>query len=208
MKTLVAGLAGIVAFSSFAAGLESAFQGRALNVALLTLPAHYLADIPLDDRSCLLLELSSTAYDRRLDYANGWLQYHSDNPEDCPRASSRFWLKLLPQDDEAPLVFVHMAKPFADGSDPARNQTFVLRRQGDEWLDVTEVVIPSGVDLTLHFRPSRTLDRIEVATYEPFERRDGRGKAYRFGAREFDLIWKDGSFHKAAADSPELSKNF
>jgi hypothetical protein len=71
---------------------------------------------------------------------------------------------------------------------------------------VTSNVIPEQVDLTMHFRPSRTKNVIEVAAYESFERRDGRGLAYRFGERKLDLVWNNGSFETKEPDSPKLSE--
>jgi hypothetical protein len=46
---------------------------------------------------------------------------------------------------------------------------------------------------------------IEAAAYERFERQDGRGSAYRFGKRKFDLVWDDGKFQVRQASKPELS---
>jgi len=183
-------------------------DGKYLNVAILTLPARYLADVPIEERVALLLQLSSSPFrDTRLDYENGWLHWFSDSPEP-PDASSMFWLKLLPKKNGKWLVFVHMSKPFsANGGDPEKNQTFVLQRKGIEWADITASVIPGEVDLTMHFRPRRLSNAIQVASYEKFERQDGRGYAYRFGPRKLDLVWEEGEFRVQGADSPELLKD-
>jgi hypothetical protein len=70
---------------------------------------------------------------------------------------------------------------------------------------VTGDVIPEQVDLTMHFRPSRSKNLIEVAAYERFERRDGRGLAYKFGERKLDLVWNGRVFEVRNPDSPILS---
>jgi hypothetical protein len=190
------------------AGTAAASDGKYLNVAILSLPDRYLADIPAANRGRLLEQLSSGPFsDNRLDYGNGWLHWYSDGPSaDSPGSTSMFWLKILPvPEGRVPFVFVHMAKPFANGAKPERNQTFVLQRVRDEWKDVTRRVIPEEVDLTMHFRPRRSANIVEAAAYERFERQDGRGSAYRFGKRKFDLVWDDGKFQVHQASKTELS---
>ena len=117
------------------------------------------------------------------------------------------YIKLLPRKDDTPLVFVHMPKPFADGSAPQKNQTFVLERAGDKWRDVTKQIIPEQIDLLMHFSPRRSQAIIEVAAYERRERNDHRGKAYFFGQRTLDLFWNGSSFEIRKPDSPTLSDN-
>lgn len=187
------------------AGVTPASDGKYLNVAILSLPDRYLADIPAANRGRLLEQLSSGPFpDNRLDYGNGWLHWYSDGPG--PGSTSMFWLKILPvPEGNVPFVFVHMAKPFASGAKPERNQTFVLQRDRDDWKDVTRRVIPQEVDLTMHFRPRRSANIVEAAAYERIDRQDGRGSAYRFGKRKFDLVWDDGKFQVRKAAKPELS---
>ena len=186
----------------------TAAVGKYLNVALLSLPPRYLADIPLDKRDRLLTLLSmDMGKHPRLDYAGGWLHWSYDGPpQNSPGGSSMFWVKLLPLGkNSAPLVFVHMSKPFADGKNkPANDQTFILRYANGEWKDVTAETMPAGIDLTMHFRPRRSDLVIEAASYEEIKRQDGRGSAYDFGKRELDLIWEDGAFRVG----PPLGKEF
>lgn len=104
------------------------------------------------------------------------------------------YMKLLSRKDDSPLVLVHMAKPFADGSTPRKNQTFVLEREGSTWRDVTSRVMPKQADLTMHFSPRRSSNVVEVAAYERHKRQDGRGYAYWFGERKLDLVWDGTSF--------------
>ena len=184
--------------------------GNYLNVAILRLPARYLADVPIENRKALLESLSSDPKDNRLDYSNGWIHFFSDggdHEDPTGRPTSMFWVKLLPRKDESPLVFVHMSKPFADGAVPGNNQTFVLEESSDGWKDVTKNVIPKEVDMTAHFRPRRKIDEIEVAPFEKIQRQDGGGSAYNFGERKIDLVWKGSAFEVRKASSSKLSGN-
>lgn len=183
-------------------------SGRFLNVAILSLPERYLADIPPANRSRLLQQLSRVESDDRLDYTHGWLNWRYDGPpQDSPGATSMFWMKLLPQNSGTPLVFVHMSKPFnGGGHTPGRDQTFVLELQGNDWRDVTKSVVPKEADLTMHFRPRRSSAVIEVAAYESGHRLpDGSISGYGFGERKMDLIWEAGKFRVQKPGSRKLS---
>src|SRR5687768_14647258 len=89
----------------FGIARASAAEGNFLNVAILELPPHYLADIPQDQRTLLLLRLSERPGDKRLDYYHGWVHWFSDSSE-RPNGTSMFYLKLLPRQAGAPLVLV------------------------------------------------------------------------------------------------------
>tara|TARA_R110000850_G_scaffold60338_1_gene138572 strand:+ start:2416 stop:3063 length:648 start_codon:yes stop_codon:yes gene_type:complete len=206
VKLFIALIISTVGVASAADGYAP--DGKYLNVVILTLPARYLADVPIEERVALLTQLSSSPFkDDRLDYDHGWLHWYSDSP-DSPEVTSMFWLKLLPKKNGKWVVFVHMSKPFStNGGAPEKNQTFVLQRNGIEWEDVTASVIPNEVDLTMHFRPRRESNVIQVASYEQFERQDGRGLAYRFGPRKLDLVWDEGEFSVQESDSPKLFKD-
>ncbi len=185
------------------AGNGSAADNAFLESAVRSVPPRYLAEVPIADRENLWKMLVSS---RLVDENAGWIHFQSDG--DSPPATSMFWVKLLPVADGNPLVFVHMSKPFADGSVPARNQTFVLRQKGKAWEDVTGKVIPKEVDLTMHFRPRRSGPVVEAAVYERFKiDRDGGRTAYRFGKRKQDLVWENGTFRVRKADRPELSRD-
>ncbi|MES2438793.1 MAG: hypothetical protein V4584_06995 [Verrucomicrobiota bacterium] len=179
-----------------------------LNGAFLKLPPRYLADVPLEKRKALWSSMTANPDDRRLDNKNGWIHYSSDGGDhESPvgRPTSMFWVKLLPRKGESPLVFVHMSKPFADGSVPAKDQTFVLKQTDDGWKDVTKSVIPKSVDLTAHFRPKRKVAEIEVAPFEKIQTKEGNRPAYDFGAHKMDLVWNGSAFDSRKAKSPKLS---
>jgi hypothetical protein len=177
----------------FGIAVASAGEGNFLNVAMLELPARYLADLSQDQRTLFLVRLSEQPDDKRLDYRHGWIHWYSDS-EEPPHGTSMLYLKLLPRKDDTPLVLVHMPKPFANGSTPRKNQTFILQRDGGKWRDVTKRVIPKQADLTMHFSPRRSTNVVEVTAYERFKRRDGRGYSYTFSDRKLDLIWDGHSF--------------
>ena len=173
--------------------------------ALKTIPANYLGDITLAKRTTLFTELASDATTVRLDAKHGWLHWSSDGG--TAGGSCMFWVKELPRPDgKPPLIFVHMAKPFAnaDKYQPSTNQTYVLEPVGSEWIDVTKTVIPATIDLTLHFRTRKQDTTIEVAEWKAFPRQDGRGNAYDFGERIHDLRWIGNGFviEKPAAKKP------
>lgn len=181
-----------------ASGRASAVDDKFLKETLRELPEVYLADIPADRREKLLLALSRQPGDH-FNAAHDWVHYFSDNSREMG-ASSMFWLKLLPREGKAPLVFVHMAKPMANRKAPSRDQTFVLERVGTEWKDVTASVIPKEVDFTLHFLPRRDLPVIEVKSWEIIQLQQGQGEGYMIGSRLFNLVWQDGAFHVEKAE--------
>jgi len=185
--------------------LAAAESQNFLNTAILELPPKYFADTPRSERLKMLSQLSDWESDSRLDYCNGWLHWHSDSEDAL--STSMIYLKLLPRQNETPLVFIHMPKPFADGSPPRKNQTFVLERVNQSWRDVTNSILPKEVDLMMHFRPRRAAAVIEVAPYERRTRNDRRGSYYGFGRRQLDLAWNGSSFDIRQADSPELSND-
>ncbi len=188
-------------------GVEAGVETN-LSQAILKLPPRYLADVPIENRRALLESLSSDPKDGRLDYKNGWIHFYSDGGDhESPkgRPTSMFWVKLLPRQDQSPLVFVHMSKPFADGSIPGENQTFVLEKSGKGWEDITKKVIPRKVDMTAHFRPRRKMIEIEVAPYEKIPVKDGGKTAYGFGEHKFDLVWNGSALVVRKASSPKLS---
>ena len=104
-------------------------DGQFLNFVIYNLPPEYFADIPLEERSSFLRILSKSPKDKRLDYQNKYLHWYSDGGSIS--ASSQLRVKLFPRkltgyyrDANLPYVFVHMPKPFADGSVPADDQSF------------------------------------------------------------------------------------
>lgn len=201
MNTLLCMAIALIAVSGTAFSDEHSFRS-----ALKSLPPKYFGDIPLANREKFLKTAGST--DEILDAANGWLHWHADGGD--VHASSMVWAKELPRPGKQALVFVHMAKPFAGGaahSKPAANQTFVLERVGKDWVDVTKKVIPSTVDMTMHFRTRKDDTVIEVAPWKEFDRRDGRGKAWTYGDRVLDLKWTGKDFVPGKAASKELTKN-
>lgn len=198
MKTLLVLAATLIGGVASARSTDSSFEST-----LKTIPAKYLADIALADREKLLSQIKDDP--NRMDAAKGWVHWFSDGHE--VHGSSMFWLKELPREGKTPLVFVHMAKPFADGSKPRANQTFVLERTGDGWSDVTKEVMPAEVDLTMHFRTRKKDAVIEAAAWTEFERRDGGGKAWTYGERSMDLWWVGGKLVVREPASKELTSN-
>ena len=80
LRIAPAGVSTFIAAAMMIASHAQADWGNFINYAVLTLPPKYLADIPLDQRTELLRELSYNQRDRRLDYANGYLDYFTQSP--------------------------------------------------------------------------------------------------------------------------------
>ena len=190
--------AALIAGSSFAFAAEDSFRS-----ALMTIPPKYLGDIPLADRNTFIRLIGEDS--RGIDTKEGWVHWFSDGRD--VRATSMVWLKELPRADKSPLIFVHIAKPFSDGSKPEANQTFVLELTDEGWADVSKTVIPANVDMTLHFRPRKNGAVIEAAPWKEFERRDGRGKAWTYGERVMDLQWRGEKFIVQKPASKKFTKN-
>lgn len=160
--------------------------------AIKTLPPRCFADCPLEDREKMLeaLKTDGAGKAQRLDEAAGWFHWYSDNSRRGPRVTSQVYLKLFRRKNGETLVFVHIPKPFADGSVPGTNQTFVLRRTASGgWEDVGREVFPKDLDLTWHLRPRRESPVIEAGPYQKFRRADGRGDAFSPKTVAAELIW-------------------
>jgi len=153
-------------------------DGAFLNVAILELPARYLADIPAENRTRFLIHLSQLHGDRRLDYGNGWLHYYNDNPYENPGATSQVYLKLLSRKDDDPLVFVFMPKQ--------HSRPYILERTGKGWLDVRKHVLPRTVDLSMDFSPRRLSNVVEVVSFKRTKTGMGRHVC--------DLVWDGAQF--------------
>ncbi|MEK0451532.1 MAG: hypothetical protein RL088_3800 [Verrucomicrobiota bacterium] len=164
-----------------------------LNIAILQLPEQYLAGIPMARRAELISNLSRNAADTRLDYANGWLGYANDNPYRSVGANSLFWIKLLPRKDREPLVFIHIPNR-SENSAPPKSVTAILERRGDKWENVTESLLPDGVNATDCFVPRRNAAVIQIAPFVQAERSDGRGKYWADGQRTGELRWDGRKF--------------
>lgn len=173
-------------------------DGQFLNFVIYNLPPEYFADIPLEERSSFLRILSKSPKDKRLDYQNKYLHWYSDGGSIS--ASSQLRVKLFPRkltgyyrDANLPYVFVHMPKPFADGSVPADDQSFVLEWKKGKWEDVTEKILPKSLDRKLHLRPERQFFGIRAYEYDVI----GLGKPYKIRKKEKSLyVWQDYRFRE------------
>ncbi|RYD70402.1 MAG: hypothetical protein EOP84_26755 [Verrucomicrobiaceae bacterium] len=159
-----------------------------LERAIRELPAKFVADIPLEDRALLLRSLLAGSGDERLDLKKGFLNWYSDSPE-APRSSSMLYMQEYRKADGGVVVLTHMPKPYADGSTPRANQTFVFEQRKDQWTDITSEVLPKGIDLTNHFQPRWGSSVVEVSPYVHTKRNDGRGFAWTIGPRVAELHW-------------------
>ncbi len=168
-----------------------------LERAILELPGKVMADVPLDKRDAFLKSLHSSPTDTRLDLEHHFLHYSSDGGDHGAHlASSMLFMKEFHRTTGGAIVLVHMPKPFANGSAPEANQTFVFERRGGKWEDITKDVFPEGIDMTAHFRPKRADDIVRLAPYTREKRADGRGDAWVFGPVTSELHWNGKTFDK------------
>jgi|GEM_PF-2699889 len=170
-----------------------------LEAAIRSLPPPFFADCPYEGREEMLDELHADPADR-LDLENEWLHYFSDGGP--VRTTSMIHLRLYKRREGTKVAFVHMPKPFANGSAPSDRQTFVLTPDAQgTWSNVTQLMIPKEVDITAHFSPLRHKNVIEVAPYlEKKHPTQGR-IIYDFGECQTELLW-DGDQFKATAVTP------
>ena len=188
-------LLSLVAFLTLFASVSHAEETSELERAIRELPPRFVADIPIATRDALF-ERIQRDLDTHLDLKNGFVHFFSDNSRDGIGATSMLYMRQFPRVDGGFVILTHMPKPFADGSTPRANQTFVFERRKDRWKDVTDEVFPRGVDRTAHFRPRRTSKVVEVAPYVSVKRQDGKGDAWQFGPRTAELHWNGEVFLK------------
>ena len=169
-------------------------DGRFLNIAILDLPPRFIAGIPTDNRVNLLRNLSSHQKDRRLDYSKGYLNYSSDNVEESAaiEANCRFHIKLLPNTySDNPKVLVIMVRNVYENEPPSADDTVVLdrdRRHG-KWVDITDSVLPAGIERNRFFEPFGDLLSFHVKARKLYSTAPGRPRSYRPGALEADIRW-------------------
>jgi hypothetical protein len=195
-------LLGVVAV----AGVVRAAEVSGLELAIRELPPEAVADIPLSQRTRFLQSLRRDPSDTRLDLRRGFLHFYSDGGDHGEGfGTSMLYMRQFQRTDGGFVILTHMPKPFADGSAPRANQTFVFERRNGQWTDVTDELFPSGIDLTSHFRPQRVSAIVEVAPYVRVTRRDGRGDVWDFGPRDIDLRWDGRVFQKHKPSKSTLS---
>jgi hypothetical protein len=179
-----------------------------LEHAIRELPAQFVADIPPAQRTALLQSLRSDPSDTRLDLAHGYLHFYSDGGDHgAIGGTSMLYMRQFQRADGGFVVLIHMPKPIADGSIPRANQTFVFERRKGKWTDITADVLPTGIDLTCHFRPRRASAVVEVAPYVRLKRQDGRGDAWNFGPCTAELRWDGRAFLKQKPTRDTLSND-
>jgi len=178
-----------------------------LEQAILELPTTALADIPFSERQIFLNHLredkdaDDTPSSQRLDIKHRYLEFYSDG--EVPfHATSMLYVKVFTKSDGGVVVFCHMPKPQADGLPARANQTFVFEHRKHQWIDVTDEVLPKGIDRMRCFRPQRITNVIEAGDYAKTIRRPGGGHYYK---REIDLFWNGRKFTTQKAPSHEFT---
>ena len=167
--------------------------------------AQFVADIPLAQRAALLQSLRSDPSDTRLDLTHGYLHFYSDGGDHgAVGGTSMLYMRQFRRADGGFVILTHMPKPFADGSTPRANQTFVFERHKGKWTDITTDVFPSSVDLTSHFRPRRASAVIDIAPYKRTLSYQDKPR-WEFGSPALELRWNGSAFEKHKATTRTLS---
>jgi len=174
--------------------------------ALHQLPSECLADLSFQERQIFIDEmLKSVPTNKCLDIENQFLEYYSDG-ETPFEMSSMLYMKVF-SDENGDIVLCHMPKPHAD-SKPARlGQTFFFRLTEGGSVDVTEKIIPKGVNLKWRFQPRRTERTIEIGPYERTKRNDGRGFAIIARHPRSLLTWTGNKFEVSKLKSERYSND-
>ena len=177
-----------------------------LERAIRELPAQFVADIPLAQRTALLQSLRSDPSDTRLDLAHGYLHFYSDGGDHgAVGGSSMLYMRQFQRTDGGFVVLTHMPKPFADANATLKaNQTFFFERRNGKWTDITAEVLPAGVDMRNHFSPRRASNIIDVAPYKRTLSYQGKPR-WEFGAPALELRWNRSVFRKHKATTRTLS---
>ena len=178
-------------------------NARLINLAILTLPDHLVSDLPKTERGDLL-KLFCAEGRGRLDYENGFVDYYRDGAAawDKPSGSCRFWMKLFHGDDGSTFLFVHNYRPRS-----SKEMTAFFRWDYYDVENVTSEYLPTGVDLSLHFRPRREFNTIRVAEYEEYklEGKKYEGKTdHRIGSQTSELIWTGKGFELRKTEPTEI----
>lgn len=161
-----------------------------LGTAIRTLPSEAVAGMSRQGREDYLAETPG-----RFDEGNRRIHLYNDNPHDGGDAKSMLFLRLFEDEAGRTIAATHAARPQADGRHPSSADTLVLRLEDGEWRDITGSVFPPEVSRDWFFRFDAPGRGVPCGPYEQFERRDGRGLAYRLGKETKVLTWRDGAFH-------------
>ena len=159
-----------------------------LSAAIRTLPSQAVAGMSPKGRLAYL-ETKPGDYDEQ----NRRIHLFSDSP-DGGDAESMLFLRLFEDEDGNTIAAAHSARPFADGRDASKTDTYVYRLEEGRWVDVTDSVLPADVPRSSWFRFNEPGDFIPYGRYESFSTRDGRGSSYKFGESTGAIFWRDGRF--------------
>ena len=129
---------------------------------ICTLPPECFANCPYSDREQMLADLSIED-DGRLDGSNGWLDYFSDGGS--VQCDSMIRLKTFRSASRGIIVFIHMMRPY-NGQTPSPGDSRVLAISTDHfWQDISDEVLPTGVDRRWYFNPRRSRNLIEAGPW-------------------------------------------
>jgi len=106
-----------------------------LTEIFLALPDELVADMPVKSRR-LFIEMQGGESDM-FSPRSRYMAYYSDNPYSGIKASSIFYLKVLPSAQYGYVAFIHMAKAVSANCPPKASDTFMLAPVAGRWVDIT-----------------------------------------------------------------------
>ncbi len=137
--------------------------------------------------------LASESINHRFDPINKYIHYYSDG-EDGTGATSMLYLKVFPSTEYDSVVLIHAPKPLADNSRPSEQYTYILGSSDGLWTDITDQILPDGIERNWYFRPSREGSAVETAPYAKIQRRDGLGFYLGPSEEKRELLFNNDTF--------------
>lgn len=104
-----------------------------------------------------------------------------------------FRVKELPRPGSAPLYLVHLGSTRLSEADRQKQRTFVLEKQGDSFVDVSDTVLRDEWCRDFYLVPSR--DNL-IIMRRSYEKQDTNSPTFEAGPRENDLVWENGAFRE------------
>lgn len=161
-----------------------------LENAIRTLPSDAVGDVSDNGREEFIQKMPAH---EGINISERRLHYFSDGGDHEPVTDRVNISRLCLFEDEygRTIAAGHTSRSFGSGSEPNASNTFVYRLDKGKWNDITSSALPAEIrSWWFHFNETP----IPCGPYVKFQRRDGRGEAYKFGEQAGTLFWKDGAF--------------
>jgi hypothetical protein len=138
-----------------------------------------------------------------IDNENMLILYYVDHPLKTGAVSS-FHLKIFRDQAGRPVVFSHIPRRTVNERKREKFDTFILRRDDGKWVDVTEEILPNGVDRDWYFLPSRRDQKVEAGPVV-WKKREKGSEAVWEPVRTADLYWNGSVFELRESPSRKFT---